>query len=243
MKPLHPLLIAAVLLGTTAVHAQLATYQFISFQVAGGAIVPEGDTGLAATTGSSLMSAGAITFGLGNGSTLPTIEGLNSGFDFPGVPSPRALSVRGTDSTIPDFAAAQTERRYIQFVLTPDVGQQLNLTSFSAHLQAVQNGSATLPTTAVFTTVVGGNEVVRDTFTGLSTVGAQYTASFSATFTEAVAFRIYTFGGSSLLDSFTRHDDLTVLGTVTAIPEPASAAALLGAGALMVFAGRRRARA
>jgi hypothetical protein len=63
--------------------------------------------------------------------------------------------------------------------------------------------------------------------------------SVSMTFSSATTFRLYASGASNAGGTF-RVDDFTVNGSVTAVPEPASVAAVFGGAALVAAMLLRR---
>lgn len=195
---------------------------------------------LAATTQASGLTAGSIT----NGGGLSVKQ---SGFNLGGTGTP-ALGWSSGGSVPGSVSAALTSNQFFTFTLTPNAGQQINLTDItfyanigsdvslarSFELQVTTNGTDYSP--------VGGATLTRDS-TG---AGAQFSYSLASytNITSQTRFRFVpydtTITGSWSDGSWIRLDDITVNGTVSPIPE-ASGIALTAVGLLGLATRRRRA--
>jgi hypothetical protein len=126
---------------------------------------------------------------------------------------------------------------YFEFTLTPTSGFSVNLTSISFGNRSTTTG----PTNYSFRS--GSDSFVGNLNAGsLINDGSWYasgTQSVSLTFTSATTFRLYASGASSAAGTF-RVDDFTVNGSATAVPEPATVAAISGAVALLIAVFRRK---
>ncbi|MEI9894449.1 MAG: hypothetical protein WDN28_11340 [Chthoniobacter sp.] len=155
--------------------------------------------------------------------------------------------VRGTAGSA-DTAAALTNGDYFTFTLAPTSGNQLSLQNFTVDISA--NGGAANADTAeyaLFASTDGfasGDPSMSDILAPAASVTApgsnaipytRYTVDLSeAAFqdlTGTVTFRLYVSNSSS--SSVARFDDVTINGTVSAVPEP-SGFVLLGLGAGVV---------
>jgi len=142
-------------------------------------------------------------------------------------------------------SASVSGDRYWQFTVTPDPGYQLDLTSFSFD---VARGGASAPrgwelrsSVDGFASTLGTGEIptVRPTFTSL--LVAFSGPSFQG-LTTATSFRMYGFMPAEGEFLGIYFDNVQIDGSVlTAVPEPAETAAMIGLG-LGAFAWLRRNR-
>lgn len=163
------------------------------------------------------------------------------------------------DSAATNFAGAVIAGNYITFSITPEAGYQLDLTSISFQ---VASGSTSLTSNRAFYLVTesntanfsssstvlatdrtpgGGGTIPVQEATVTNTIPKDYNvdlSSFSG-ITTTQYFRFYLQAGIGQGITF---DDIIVNGTVTAIPEPSTYAALAGLAMLSLAVGRRRKR-
>lgn len=172
-------------------------------------------------------------------------------------------------STAPTFADAISRGNFITFNLTVAPGFQINLTSITFQVAAATTATtsdrafylATETATTSFTAsstvfatdrtnpsppISGGptpgtipyqNGTVNNTVPQNYSVDLTSLGAISSTQTQYFRFYLQAAIGQSL--SF---DDIVVNGTVTAVPEPSTYAALAGASALVLVSLRRRRR-
>lgn len=166
-------------------------------------------------------------------------------------PNLNTIFTRGTSLTTSE-ASAITDGDYYAFTLTPSAGMYLNLTNLTFLTDATQ-GAAGITYTANF--------VVRSSLDGYSsniaTISDGPSSSSTSDYTQQtinlsgaafqnvatpITFRIYLYHtGPSATNSqaITRSDTYVLNGTVSAVPEP-STAALAGAGLALVGLRRRK---
>ena len=126
---------------------------------------------------------------------------------------------------------AVSPTKYFSFTITPDVGQELSITGISFEYRQTASGALN------YQVDVGGNtNVASGTFTRDSTWRSVNDSVTLSGITSATEIRIYGFNGGT--GSFSI-DTVTLTGSVSAVPEPSSFAALVGLGVLG-FAGLRR---
>jgi len=130
---------------------------------------------------------------------------------------------------------------YFEFTLTPDFGYGLSLSSISFGYRATGTGPtafAVRSSSDVFSSTLASGTITNDS-AWHSTGPLSITLS---SLTAATTLRVYASGASSSLGTL-RVDDVTLSGSVTAIPESSTYAAIFG---LLAFAGgllhRRRMR-
>ena len=215
-------MILAVSLGASLCRGQIVTYTF------------ETDVKTSATADSNLT---ASIFDSSDGTTS-FVSGADS--------SATAISENGWDGTAGD--------KYFEFTLTAQSGYQIDITSLTFNHRA---GGGTPQTTIELRTSTNA-------FSGGWTSGTLQTVSNSATrqsssfassgansgirsvtiagiedVTSAITVRVIASGSASSTATFAV-DNIEVFGTVSAVPEPSSFAALVGLGALGMVATRRR---
>lgn len=131
---------------------------------------------------------------------------------------------------------------YLEFTVTPDSGFELDLSNLSVYLQRSSDGSAS-------------DWFVRSSLDGYSSNidSVQPTQDFELydidlsaaayqNITSGVTFRLYAYGGNPSGSSASlRHDNLSLSGEVTSIPEPAAIGFFIG-GMALALAGLKRRR-
>lgn len=160
------------------------------------------------------------------------------------------------DTVANDFATSITSNDFITFSVTVAAGRQLDLSSLTFKLGASTGASGAYTTNAVLRTSVDGFAADVGSPVSFSLGANVSTATFadkSVTLTDSafqgltgtVTFRLYFADNLASTDTFTRVDALALNGavnTVSAVPEPASGAALAGAAVLAAAAASRRRR-
>ena len=219
---------AAALLTVTVAHTRadvLALYPFAGSSLASTDADPA-SVASAITLGSGLTDAAANRFGPGN----PDL----------------ALRVNSDETDGTTFATAITANDLFTFSLTPGNGQRFTFQSFTVDLAT---STATLSTNIRLQASINGSTFVTldSAMAFSSTSFATQTFDLSADNTAAIAagaaviLRVVTFDDGNTTAAYTAFDNLTVNGTVSAIPEPATTALLaLGAAAILGAALRRR---
>jgi hypothetical protein len=187
-------------------------------------------TGNLAGTPAASISAGTLSLGSGLAASSAASTFGGSGFDQSGL------------------AGAITNQDYLAFTITVADGYTLNLASLE-YLAGKSSGSTTL--SAVLTSNRTGFTAsdALDTYTFTNSSPALRSVTLAGitslqTITGTVEFRLY--GVSSSTDTFRIRSnagaDLKISGTVTAVPEPATTAAIAGAAALVGVIWLRRQR-
>jgi hypothetical protein len=198
-----------------ALRAQIVTYAF------GSAAAPTS----AATFVAANLSASVFSGNLGSPAT-------NSG-----TPVYSAGSGGGY-FTASVWTGSAPGTNYFEFTLTPDSGYEFSLSSISFGYRATGTGPnafAVRSSSDSFASALTSGVITSDS-SWHSTGTLSITLS---SLTAATTLRVYGFGASSGSGTL-RVDDVTLNGTVTAIPEPSAYAALLGAVALAGAMLRRR---
>ncbi len=200
--------------------------------------------------GASLASSDAstswATSDISNGTGLPSISDSISGTE--GTPAPGIeITFGGFDYA--DIGASLTANGYYTFTVTPDAGTELSFTDLTFDMFKSSGAGATVSAT-LFSSIDGfattGDAIGAGTLVG----GAEQSGSFLertislstlATVTTATEFRLYLDDGGANNDAnLFRLDNIILNGDTSPIPEPASAALVLGLGALGLMARRRR---
>jgi hypothetical protein len=133
---------------------------------------------------------------------------------------------------------------YIEFTATPAAGYSIKISDYDFGVRSTSVGAQT------YSLRSNADSYTTDIVTGSITADAQwrYTDTSFAAITyapnAAVIFRLYGYGGSgaSVSSTNTRFDDITVVLTAVAIPEPATYGALLALAVLVKGAVARRRR-
>ena len=202
-------------------------------------------------TTESATSLTAATFGSNVSQSSPSgVLSRGTGAASPGNVSSNAFGASGFTATTLDNAIAASD--YFTFSITVNSGYAMTLSSLTIKLNDTTNG----PTGGALFSSVGGfasssAAIQSFTLTGNSSNDRSITLSTGSfsNLTGTVEFRIYAYGGagSSSTDKLRVRDlsgnDLTISGTVSAIPEPATVATWLGAfalGAAVIAKSRRK---
>lgn len=244
----HPPFSVFLVLVAATVGSHAATLSLYNFT--GNSDTPIVSPGAA---GSDLMPSAGITGGpptaLFNGFT--TTAPANTP---PSNASAPIRYVRGTAGSA-DTQAALANGDYFSFTLAPTAGSILNLQSFTIDISV--NGGTTNADTAEFALFASGDGFsagdpsMADILAPAASVTApdmnalpysRYTVDLSSAafqnLTGTVTFRLYVSNSASA--SVARFDDVTINGTVSAVPEPGGP--LLLALGLCGVVGRRRRR-
>ena len=200
---------------------------------------------LSATSADANVAAGAVGLGAG-------ISGGNAGRSGSSLSLYARSSVTHSANQISRVNAI-ADGDYFNFSVTPDAGYEMDLTSFQFDFGYTRNGSfegkqfKAYLLTSIDGFVDAGDIVGSKTIDiGPNTSTPVYTATTidlsGAQFqniTSATEFRIYIADNTGANDYIHRIDNITLNGSVSVIPEPATFG-LLGFGALVTMVLRRR---
>ena len=210
-------LIWAVLAIGGAAHAQVVVFGF-------------GSTG-SPTTGATSVSSN-ITASVFSGSVGSPATGGSSPLYTAGS--------GGSYFSATSWTGAAPGTNYFEFTLTPNSGYQLSITSLTFGYRATSTG----PT--AFAVRSNSDSYAANLASGTITNDAAWYSSGALSITlsglsTATTLRIYGSGASAGGGTF-RVDDVTVAGSVTAIPEPSTSAAIIAVVALAGVMIRRHRR-
>ena len=197
--------------------AQLVIYSFTS-------------TSAAPTSVAANLSGGSVSTG-GGVTTTSNTSPVSSGYA--GASGGYFMSDNGWTGVAPGV-------NYFQFTVTPAANFSVSLTSLSFGYR--ESGTSTGP--SAFAVRSSFDSYAADLAVGGLTNSDNAwhnsgNASVTLTFTSATTFRIYASGAASATPTL-RMDDLTLNGSVAAVPEPTTVAAGLGLAALGAAWWRRR---
>ena len=229
------------------VHSVISCRRFLpallalSIGQASAAIIAEynfNSSNLLSSDSESNTTAGSISSGAGilGGTDLSTNRG-NGGT--------AAIYIKYSDlypqnSGVKTLADAITDELYYSFTVTPDAGQSIDFTTFTAYID--KNGGGAIFGYYLLSSIDGfttSDVIDSDEGHGTNIRNINLDVSSLTGVTTATEFRLYI-----RTDNFTNgsndfdFDDVVLNGTVTAIPEP-SALALFGLGGLMLLRRRR----
>ena len=223
-------LAAGLLLSLSIVLGPQAQAQIVAWEISGSNASTSDP--LAASTLASGLASGELS--LGSGVTASSAADT--------------FGASGFNST--SLAAAIAANQYLSLTLTPTAGHALDLSSISL-------------LTGVSTAVINFNGALLSSATGFTTDDALHTYAFSSAsaplqtatlsgesglqdLTTATEFRVYGWRDDAGTSTFRFRSltgyDVSIAGTVSAVPEPSTYAVILGATALAVVARRRRQR-
>lgn len=202
---------------SVAGRAQILIYSFTSASTAPTAIAAN-------------LSGGPISTG-GGVATTSNSSPVSSGYA--GASGGYFVSDNGWTGASPGV-------NYFQFTVTPSANVAVSLTSLSFGYR--ESGTSTGPT--AFTVRSSIDAYAADLAVGALTNSDNAwrntgNTSVTLSFTSATTFRIYASGAASATPTL-RMDDLTLNGSVAAVPEPATVAVALGLTALGAAWWRRR---
>jgi hypothetical protein len=188
--------------------AQLVTYTF------GSAGSPTTDANSVTTNLSASVFSGSVG-SPGTGSGTPVYSAGSGGSFF----------------SASSWTGAAPGGNYFEFTLTPADGYRFDVTSVSFGYRATSTG----PTAFAFRSSSDG--YASDLAAGSLTNDGSWYASGAVSITlsalaSGTTFRVYG-SGASAAGGTLRLDDVTLNGTVSAVPEPATVAALAGLAALL----------
>lgn len=136
-----------------------------------------------------------------------------------------------------------SDSNYYEVTITPSAGYQVTLSSFDFYYLSTSSGpdsSALKFSDDSFNSTLASYVLTKAVSTPAASDWRSASQSITATFTSSTTFRLYATGASSSAGAF-RIDDVQFIGTVTAVPEPSTYAAILGGVALVgVMVLRRR---
>ena len=214
---LSALCFAGLLAGTAK--AQILVYGFTSSSAGPTSSNPS-------ITGGSVTTGGGVT---ATSNTSPVSSG------YTGASGSYFISDNGWTGTLPGT-------NYFQFTITP-INASVAITSISFGYR--ESGTSTGPTAFSIRSSADSyssglaSGALTNSDTNWHSIG---TTSVTLTFTSATTLRIYANGAINNTPTL-RIDDITINGTVSAIPEPETAAVSLGAfalGATVIVRGRRK---
>lgn len=157
-----------------------------------------------------------------------------------GNPTPSG-AMQNANTTTEAFAISGND--YFEFTITPQSGYQMDLTSLSLQYQ---RNNLSAPTNLFIRSSVDsyGSNLFSD---GSLPAGSFETGTLSLSsilsfqdLTSAVTFRIYAWGGSGATSL--RFDNVTLSGTMSAVPEPSSCLMLVMGLAVLSRGLRRESR-
>lgn len=216
------LAVLVVLAGPAAAQVQIVQYQFSRAGPGGNGI---SISSLTATTVSPNVSASDVSF---SGSVAQ--QGAFGADLLAVVPN----------STSTTAALAVANNSYFQFTVTPNAGQAMNLTSltFNAVFGDLPPAGFVLRSSADgYATNIDSQLVTANDYQNPAFYTEDLTAAAYQNLTDPISFRVYSFG---LRPDRTAmfYDDLTLNGTFTPVPEPATLLAVAAVG--LAVARRRR---
>lgn len=213
--------------------AQLAVYNFTT---------DTNSDSIAASAVFANVAAGVLTDRIDVGTTNAGVSASSDNY------FARAGALPATESD------AVTNGSYFDFTVTPASGYALNLSTVTFSFGTSSTSGTPYTTNAFLRTSANSFESTVGTPVSITTNTASNTFPLTASFDlsapqyqsiGAVTFRVYLFDNSDAFGGpITRIDNVIVNGTVavSSIPEPSTAAALVGAAGLLAGLARRRRR-
>lgn len=213
-------------------------------------------TALAGVNASAFTPSDGIGGSAGGTNGFSTVAVTNTA---PAAATSPVRYVRGSSGSA-DTAAALENGDYFSFTLSPTSGNQLSLLNFTVDISANGTGTGGSATTntaqfALFSSSDGfaaGTPLLGDILApaasetaldGAALAYTRYTVDLSGeafqNLTGTTTFRLYIANSSSAVGANARLDNVTVNGTVAAVPEP-SALAFVSLGALALGTARSR---
>jgi hypothetical protein len=214
MRLIHKIILTTLFVTCTLInesYAQLVTYTFGS-------------------TTTPVVSANQVA-----GDLTASIFSGNLGSPSTGGSTPLSSGAYFTATT---WTGSTPGTNYFEFTITPDSGFMFSTTSLSFDYRATSTGPSTLAIRSSadsYAAALGSFTTTADSTWYSSGV---ITTALS-NLTVATTFRIYGFGASNAGGTL-RVDNVTLSGSVSAVPEPATFAFLAGAATLSLAAFRRR---
>ncbi len=215
MKTVRPLLTGVVALLTIgSAQAQIAQWAFTGNVLTPTTLIPT-------VTASSITNASLVSFGA-SGNLL------------------NAAPANGATGGNNNLTSAISVNSYFQFVITPNIGQSMSISSVGIDAGFGNNASFAIRSSLdSFATDIGAQSNLSATITGYN-----YSVSGNPSFqniTSATTFRVYLHGANN--NQTMNFDNVSINGATVAIPEPGSFVLLtLGGVSVAYFFLRFRAR-
>lgn len=144
----------------------------------------------------------------------------------------------GSYFTASTWTASAPGTNYFEFTLTPNAGHEFSITTLSFGYRATSTGPTAFAVRSSSDSYAAN--LASGALIGDSTWRPSGTQSITLSgLNTSTTIRIFGSGASSSLGTF-RIDDVTVAGSVAAIPEPATYVAIVGVVTLVGVAIRRR---
>ena len=184
----------------------------------------------APTSSASNLTGGSVSTG-GGVTTTSNTSPVSSGYA--GASGGYFISDNG-------WTGAAPGTNYFQFTITPSSGYSVSIASISFGYR--ESGASTGPTNFYIRSSVDsyGSNLGTGTLTNSdNSWHSSGNTSVTLTFTSATTVRLYANSASSGTPTL-RFDDISVNGSVSAIPEPSTYAIWFGVAALGVAVAKRR---
>jgi hypothetical protein len=221
----------------------MAMKPFLMRRILVGALMILGCTAQGQIAVYSFGTAGSPTAGVTSVASNLTASAFSGNLGTPGPGGTSPLYTAGSGGgyfAAASWTGAAPGSNYFEFTLTPNAGYAFTTTSMTFGYRATSTGPTNLAVRSSFDTYA--TNLASGTITGDSVWRSSGTLTITLSgMNTATTFRIFGSGASSGVGTF-RVDDVTVNGSVTAIPEPSTYAVILGAMALTGAIIRRRRR-
>jgi len=211
-----------------------------------GVIMMFGSTAQGQIAVYSFGTAGSPTAGVTSVASNLTADLFSGNLGTPGPGGTSPLYTAGSGGgyfTAAAWTGVAPGSNYFEFTLTPDAGYAFSATSMTFGYRATSTGPTNFAVRSSVDTYA--SNLISGPITGDSAWHSAGTLTITLSgINTATTFRILGSGASSSLGTF-RVDDVTVYGSVTAVPEPSTYAAILGILVLtsVILHRRRQTRA